>query len=73
MTCPVVNLDILKVYLPTVYSLSYLLPAAQGSVHSVDGILTDIEEHWIHKYIHIQSCVLGAANSCSQALKHTRD
>lgn len=58
-----------KVYIKV--TLCYLLPAVQGSVHSVDGILADIEEHRFHKHIHIQCGVLRAAGGCSLALKHT--
>lgn len=61
------------VSVPTAETLCYLLPAVQGSVHSVDGILADIEEHRVHKHIHIQCVALGAARGCSLALKHTRN
>lgn len=56
-----------------VYSVCYLLPAAEGSVHGVDGVLTDIEKNWIHKYVQIQLCVLGATDGSSLTLKHTRE
>lgn len=56
-----------------VYSVTHLLPAAEGRVHSVDGKLTDIEKNWIHKYIQIPPCVLRAAYCSSLALKHTRE
>lgn len=49
---------------------SYLLPALQGSVYSVDGILADIKCHWIHKHIHIKRGVLGATGCCSLGLKY---
>lgn len=41
----------------------------QGHVHSVDGILADIEECRVHKDIHIQCGVLGTAGSCGVTLK----
>lgn len=48
----------------------HLLPAVQGSVHGVDGILADIKGHWVQKHIHIKRGVLGAAGGCSLALEH---
>lgn len=49
--------------------MSYLLPAVQGSVHGVDGVLADVEEHWVHKHVHVQGVVLGAAAGCGLALE----
>ncbi len=59
----------------TAQTLCYLLPAVQGSVHSVDGILADIEEHRVHKHIHIQCVALGAGGGCCLALnkKNTQE
>lgn len=45
----------------------------QGSVYSVDGILADIEEHRVNKYIHIHCSVLGTTCGCSLALKQRRN
>lgn len=37
----------------------------------MNGILADVKEHRVHKHIHIQRGVLGAAGGCSLALTHT--
>lgn len=68
-----VGSNIKCVAVPSAYTLCYLLPAAQGSVHSVDGILADVDKHRVHKHIHIQSSTLGVAGGCSLALKQTRN
>lgn len=51
--------------------MRYLLPAAEGSVHGVDGVLTDVEKNRIHKHIQIQRGGLGAADGSGLTLKHT--